>query len=109
MFRKTLIGLTAAIIGIAIVSTDASARGGFGGGGFHGSGFHGGFAGGGWRGGGWGGGWRGGGWAGRLRTFECSKCDHVQKMQVEDLFKSTLGWLNGELGSPKECKHETDT
>jgi hypothetical protein len=44
-----------------------------------------------------------------LRTFECSKCDHVQKMLVEDPFKSTLGWLNGELGSPQECKHETDT
>jgi hypothetical protein len=55
MFRKTLIALTVATIGTALVSTDASAQRGFGG-------FHAGFAGGGWRGGGWGGGWRGGGW-----------------------------------------------
>jgi hypothetical protein len=66
MFRKALIALAAAIVGIALVTSEASARGGFGG--FHGGGFHGGFAGAGWRGGGWGGwrgagwGWRGGGW-----------------------------------------------
>jgi len=60
MFRKTLIALVVATVGTALISADASARGGFGGGGFRGGGFHAGFAGGGWR----GGGWRGGGWRG---------------------------------------------
>jgi len=53
MFRKTLIALVVAIVGTALISADASARGGFGGVGFRGGGFHAGFAGGGWRGGGW--------------------------------------------------------
>jgi hypothetical protein len=66
MFRKTLIALAAAIVGIALVTSEASARGGFGG--FHGGGFHGGFAGAGWRGGGWGG-WHGAGWGWRGRGW----------------------------------------
>jgi hypothetical protein len=37
-----------------------------------------------------------------LRTFECPKCEHVQKMLVEYPMKSDgAGWLNGELGSEK--------
>jgi hypothetical protein len=35
-----------------------------------------------------------------LRTFECPKCEQVQKMLIEDPMKShKAGWLNGELGS----------
>jgi hypothetical protein len=37
-----------------------------------------------------------------LRTFECAKCDHVEKIVIAtDPMKSdTLGWLLGELRSP---------
>jgi hypothetical protein len=38
-----------------------------------------------------------------LRTFECIKCDHVEKVLVAtDPIKSpdALGWLLGELRSP---------
>jgi ssDNA-binding Zn-finger/Zn-ribbon topoisomerase 1 len=38
-----------------------------------------------------------------LRTFECVKCDHVEKVLVAtDPMKSSdaLGWLLGELRSP---------
>jgi hypothetical protein len=64
MLRKTVLALLAAVTvtaaGLA-TTTDASARGGFGGGGFRGGGgFHGGFGGGGFR----GGGFRGGGFRG---------------------------------------------
>jgi hypothetical protein len=58
MLRKTLIALVVASLGLALVSTDASARAGFRGGGFHRAGV----AGGGWRGGGWRGGVAGAGW-----------------------------------------------
>jgi hypothetical protein len=37
-----------------------------------------------------------------LRTFECPKCEHVQKMLVEDPMKSAnAGWTNGDLNAPK--------
>jgi hypothetical protein len=37
-----------------------------------------------------------------LRTFECPKCEHVQKMLVEDPMKSAnAGWINGDLIAPK--------
>jgi hypothetical protein len=37
-----------------------------------------------------------------LRTFECPKCEHVQKMLVEDPFKSAnTGWTAGGLNPPK--------
>ena len=37
-----------------------------------------------------------------LRTFECGKCEHVQKMLVEDPLKSAnTGWTAGELKPPK--------
>ena len=52
MLRKTLVALFAVASLAMLPTTEASARGGFGGG-FHGGGFHGGFGGGGWRGGGW--------------------------------------------------------
>ena len=48
--RSLIAVLAAAFIGVAFMSSDASARP-FGGGGFHGGGFHGGFHGGGFRGG----------------------------------------------------------
>jgi hypothetical protein len=37
-----------------------------------------------------------------LRTFECGKCAHVEKIAVEiDPMKSdALGWLSGELRPP---------
>ncbi len=37
-----------------------------------------------------------------LRTFECAKCEHVQKLLVEDPLKSGYsGWTNSELAPPK--------
>jgi hypothetical protein len=36
-----------------------------------------------------------------LRTFECPKCEHVQKIVVEDPMKSASGWQYGGLNSPK--------
>jgi len=37
-----------------------------------------------------------------LRTFECLKCEHVQKMLVEDPLKSAnTGWMAGGLRPPK--------
>src|SRR5665811_407720 len=37
-----------------------------------------------------------------LRTFECSKCEHVHKALAEDPMKSgTAGWLASELKPPK--------
>ena len=37
-----------------------------------------------------------------LRTFECPKCEHVQKMLVEDPLKSAnTGWTAGGLKPPK--------
>ncbi len=38
-----------------------------------------------------------------LRSFECLKCDHVQRVQVEDPLKSaSTGWTAaGGLRSPK--------
>jgi hypothetical protein len=36
-----------------------------------------------------------------LRTFECPKCEYVQKMLVEDPMKSSLGWQHSGLNSPK--------
>jgi ssDNA-binding Zn-finger/Zn-ribbon topoisomerase 1 len=37
-----------------------------------------------------------------LRTFECPKCEHVQKMLVEDPMKSTkAGWQNSGLKAPE--------
>jgi hypothetical protein len=38
-----------------------------------------------------------------LRTFECVRCDHVEKILVPiDPMRSSnaFGWLFGELGSP---------
>ncbi|HBB97226.1 MAG TPA: hypothetical protein DC054_17755 [Blastocatellia bacterium] len=36
-----------------------------------------------------------------LRTFECPKCEHVQKMLVKDLLQSAnTGWTEGGLRSP---------
>jgi hypothetical protein len=36
-----------------------------------------------------------------LRTFECPKCEHVCKMQVDDPLKSVnTGWMAGELKPP---------
>lgn len=36
-----------------------------------------------------------------LRTFECSKCEHVQKILAEDPVKSAkVQWHNGNLNSP---------
>ena len=37
-----------------------------------------------------------------LRTFECPKCEHVQKMLVEDpLLSANTGWTVGGLKPPK--------
>ncbi len=37
-----------------------------------------------------------------LRTFECPKCEHVQRMMVEDPLKSSnTGWMAGELKPPQ--------
>ena len=37
-----------------------------------------------------------------LRTFECPKCEHVQKVLVEDPLKSAnTGWTAGGLRPPK--------
>jgi hypothetical protein len=37
-----------------------------------------------------------------LRTFECSKCEEVQRMLVGDPMKSgTAGWQDSELNAPK--------
>jgi hypothetical protein len=38
-----------------------------------------------------------------VRTFECSKCEHVQTVSIEhDPMKSaTTGWLAGDLKPPK--------
>jgi hypothetical protein len=37
-----------------------------------------------------------------LRTFECPKCEHVQKTLVEDPLKSANGgWMAGGLKAPK--------
>jgi ribosomal protein S27AE len=37
-----------------------------------------------------------------LRTFECPKCEHVQRMLVEDPMKSVkAGWQNSGLTPPK--------
>jgi hypothetical protein len=37
-----------------------------------------------------------------LRTFECPKCEHVQKTLVEDPLKSAnSGWMAGGLKAPK--------
>jgi hypothetical protein len=37
-----------------------------------------------------------------LRTFECRKCEHVQKMLAGDPLKSAnTGWTAGGLRSPK--------
>jgi hypothetical protein len=37
-----------------------------------------------------------------LRTFECSKCEHVHKALAEDPMKSgTASWLASELKPPK--------
>ena len=37
-----------------------------------------------------------------LRTFECPKCEHVQKMLVEDPMKSgKAGWINSALQAPE--------
>jgi hypothetical protein len=39
---------------------------------------------------------------GDLRTFECPKCEHVQRMLVGDPLKSAnTGWTAGGLGPPK--------
>lgn len=37
-----------------------------------------------------------------LRTFECVKCDHVEKLLVptDPMHSDILGWLLGELRSP---------
>jgi predicted Zn finger-like uncharacterized protein len=36
-----------------------------------------------------------------LRTFKCSKCEHVHKVLAEDPIKSaTVHWHNGNLNSP---------
>ena len=36
-----------------------------------------------------------------LRTFECPKCEHVQKMLVKDLLQSAnTGWTEGGLRPP---------
>ena len=36
-----------------------------------------------------------------LRTFECSKCEHVHKVLVEDPMKSAKAqWHNSNLNSP---------
>ena len=38
----------------------------------------------------------------KVRTFECPKCEYVQKMLVEDPFKSAnTGWPAGRLKPPK--------
>jgi hypothetical protein len=37
-----------------------------------------------------------------LRTFECSKCEHVHKVLAEDPMKSaTVQWHHSHLNSPK--------
>jgi hypothetical protein len=37
-----------------------------------------------------------------IRTFECPKCEHVQKMLVEDALKSAnAGWIAGGIKPPK--------
>jgi hypothetical protein len=36
-----------------------------------------------------------------LRTFECPKCEHVQKMLVEDPMKSDNGWHHSGLRAPE--------
>jgi len=37
-----------------------------------------------------------------LRTFECPKCERVQKMLVEDPLRSAnTGWMAGGLRPPK--------
>jgi hypothetical protein len=37
-----------------------------------------------------------------LRTFECSKCNHLHKMPVDDPMKSDkAGWQNSGLKAPK--------
>jgi hypothetical protein len=37
-----------------------------------------------------------------LRTFECPKCEHVQRVMVEDPIKSAnTGWTGGGLNGPK--------
>jgi hypothetical protein len=37
-----------------------------------------------------------------LLTFECPKCEHVQKVLTEDQIKSEkAGWLNSELRPPE--------
>ena len=37
-----------------------------------------------------------------LRTFECAKCDHVEKIMIttDPMMTDTLGWLLGELRPP---------
>ena len=37
------------------------------------------------------------------RTFECVKCDHVEKVLVatDPIHSDARGWLLGELGSPR--------
>ena len=37
-----------------------------------------------------------------LRTFECVKCDHVEKVMVanDPTQSDVLGWLSGELRAP---------
>jgi hypothetical protein len=37
-----------------------------------------------------------------LRTFECPKCEHVEKRLVEKPINSgNAGWLRGDLSGPK--------
>ncbi len=36
-----------------------------------------------------------------LRIFECPKCEHVQRMVVQDPMKSASGWQHSGLNSPK--------
>jgi hypothetical protein len=37
-----------------------------------------------------------------VRTFECPRCEHVQKRLVEDPLKSAnTGWMGGRIEVPK--------
>jgi hypothetical protein len=38
-----------------------------------------------------------------LRTFDCSKCDHVEQIASDDPMKSdaVVGWFTGELHPPR--------